>query len=68
MKREYRYLISYNYKGGRGQALVKLKKPITSFKQIMELSGEIEKEQDIQNALIGNYILVSKRDKVRKFI
>lgn len=68
MKRQYKYLISYNYKGGRGMAQITLKRPIASFEQINDISETLEKDQGLKNLLIENYILVSKRDKIRKFI
>lgn len=68
MKRQYKYLISYNFKGGRGMAQITLKRPIASFRQINEVSIELEKDQGVENLLIENYILISKRDKVRRFI
>ena len=68
MKRKYKYLISYNYKSGRGTAQIILKRPIASFKQINDISEMLGKDQGVENILIENYILVSKRDMARRFI
>lgn len=68
MKREYKYLIKYNFRGGIGVLEWVYSKPITSFADIKTIKDHIESKYNLKNVGIENYTLVAKRENVRKFI
>lgn len=68
MKREYKYLIKYNFRGGIGVLEWVYSKPITSFADIEAIKYHIKSKYNLNNVGIETYTLVAKRENIRKFI
>lgn len=68
MKRKYEYLVKYNFRGGVGTFECTYNKPITSFSDIRKIKKHLEETHGLENVGVESYILVSKRERKRKYI
>lgn len=68
MKNQYKYLISYSCDVGGGSLHITSEVVLNSFEKIDRLKTKAQREFRVNNMIINNYLLVSKKTYNRKFI
>lgn len=68
MNYKYQYLISYNFRQGRGNVTVTLAYKLTNADRVTKLAKQLGKQNNLDNVIIENFILLRKVEKRRGFI